>query len=253
MAAPAHPLANLSGAGAVPFSGVYSEGDSQSEGEGLSGQPAFSSVLTVMAGTVRHPVGLAQSRTSPTITRDETHTTQWPSHSSSHGSEMSSSALSGAGRILPASSGLTTSMSRQHTTQPQAVSRPSHVLFVDGKRSVSLSLSLSPLSLSSVSESALSTSSALSSVGSLFSLPAGTVSILAPEKKTLLSPGESLDWTDSLTATQSGSPLIVDFTVVTEGMRSASNKLHFPSETSTEKRNKVTNISLNPWCNWNIH
>lgn len=240
--APAHPLANLSGTGAVPFSGVYSEGDLQSEGEGLSGQPAFSSVLTVMAGTVRHPVGLAQSRTSPTITRDETHTTQWPSHSSSHGSEMSSSALSGAGRIPPASSGLTTSMSRQHTTQPQAVSRPSHALFVGAKTSVSSSPSLSPLT-SSVSESALSTSSALSSVGSLFSLPAGTLPILAPEKKTL-SPGEFLNWTDSLTATQSSSPLIVDLTVVTEGIRSASDKLHFPSEISTEKRNKVTNSPM---------
>ncbi|XP_054472883.1 UPF0606 protein KIAA1549L [Anoplopoma fimbria] len=103
-AAPAHPLADLSVAEEVPFSVVHSDGDSESEGEGLSGQPAFSSVLTVMAGTVKHPVSLDQSRTSPTITRDETHTTQWPSHSSSQGSEMSSSSLSVGDRIHLASS-----------------------------------------------------------------------------------------------------------------------------------------------------
>ncbi|XP_041648010.1 UPF0606 protein KIAA1549L [Cheilinus undulatus] len=104
-AASAHPLAGLSVAEEVPFSVVHSNGDSESEVESLSGQPAFSSVLTVMAGTVKHPVSLDQSRTSPTITRDDTHTTQWPSHSSSQGSEMSSSFSSSAGdRILPASS-----------------------------------------------------------------------------------------------------------------------------------------------------
>lgn len=96
-AAPAHPLADLSVAEEVPFSVVHSDGDSESEGEGLSGQPAFSSVLTVMAGTVKHPVSLAQSRTSPTVTRDETHTTQWPLHSSSQGSEMSFSSSSSVG------------------------------------------------------------------------------------------------------------------------------------------------------------
>ncbi|TMS13323.1 UPF0606 protein [Larimichthys crocea] len=57
-----------------------------------------------MAGTVKHPVSLDQIRTSPTITRDETDTTQWPSHSSSQGSEMSSSSLSAGDRILLASS-----------------------------------------------------------------------------------------------------------------------------------------------------
>ncbi|TNN75826.1 hypothetical protein EYF80_013973 [Liparis tanakae] len=86
-AAPSYPSADLPVAEEVPFSVVRSDGDSESEGKGLSGQPAFSSVLTAMAGTVKHPVSLDQSRTSPTITRDETRTTQWPSHSS----EMSSS------------------------------------------------------------------------------------------------------------------------------------------------------------------
>ncbi|XP_074469691.1 UPF0606 protein KIAA1549L [Sebastes fasciatus] len=102
-AAPANPLADPSVAEEVPFSVFHSDGDSESGG-GLSGRPAFSSVLTVMAGTVKHPVSLDQSRTSPTITRDETHTTQWPSHRSSQGSEMSSSSLSAGDRIAFASS-----------------------------------------------------------------------------------------------------------------------------------------------------
>ncbi|KAM9860637.1 UPF0606 protein KIAA1549L [Aulostomus maculatus] len=104
-AAPAHPSADTSLAKEMPSSVVHSDGDSESEGEGLSGRPAFSSVLTVMAGTVKHPVSVAHSRTSPTITRDETHTTQWPSHSSSQGSKISSSLPSaGANRKLPGSS-----------------------------------------------------------------------------------------------------------------------------------------------------
>nr|XP_040017097.1 UPF0606 protein KIAA1549L isoform X2 [Gasterosteus aculeatus aculeatus] len=103
-AAPAHPLADLSVAEEVPFSAVHSDGDSESEGEGLSGQPAFSSVLTAMAGTLKHPLSLDESRTSPTITRDETHTTQWPSRTSSRGSETSSSSVSAGGRITLASS-----------------------------------------------------------------------------------------------------------------------------------------------------
>ncbi|XP_069549739.1 UPF0606 protein KIAA1549L isoform X1 [Brachyistius frenatus] len=101
---PAHRLADPSVAEEVPFPIVHSDGDSEPEGEGLSGQPAFSSVLTVMAGSVKHPVSLDQSRTLPTITRDETHTTQWPSRSSSQGSDMSSSSSSVGDRILPASS-----------------------------------------------------------------------------------------------------------------------------------------------------
>ncbi|XP_060897669.1 UPF0606 protein KIAA1549L isoform X2 [Labrus mixtus] len=101
--ASAHPLADLSVAEEVPFSLVHLDGDSESEVESLSGQPAFSSVLTVMAGTVKHPVSLDQSQTSPTITRDDPNTTQWPSHSSSKGSDMSSSSSAGE-RAFPASS-----------------------------------------------------------------------------------------------------------------------------------------------------
>ncbi|XP_058485078.1 UPF0606 protein KIAA1549L isoform X2 [Solea solea] len=104
-AAPAHPSTGLSVAEEVPFLAARSDGDSEVAGGGLSGQPAFSSVLTVMAGTVKHPVILDQSRTSPTITKDETHTTKWPSHSSSgSGSEMSSSSSSYVRDRIPASS-----------------------------------------------------------------------------------------------------------------------------------------------------
>ncbi|XP_029354310.1 UPF0606 protein KIAA1549L, partial [Echeneis naucrates] len=92
-AVPGHPLTDLPVVGKVPFTAVHSDGDLESEAEGLSGQPAFSSVLTVMAGTVKHVVSVDQSRTSPTVTGEKTHTTQWPSHSSSWASEMSSSLL----------------------------------------------------------------------------------------------------------------------------------------------------------------
>ncbi|XP_035992312.1 UPF0606 protein KIAA1549L isoform X2 [Fundulus heteroclitus] len=89
--APVQPMAELSATGEVPFRAVHSDSDSDTESEGLSGQPAFSSILTVMAGTVKHPVSLDQSRTLPTISEDDTLTTQWPSHSFSQGSDVSSS------------------------------------------------------------------------------------------------------------------------------------------------------------------
>ncbi|XP_017260584.1 UPF0606 protein KIAA1549L isoform X2 [Kryptolebias marmoratus] len=92
--APTHPLTELSVPEEVPFQVVRSDVDPESEGEGLSGQPAFSSVLTVMAGTVKHPASLDQSRALPTVSRDETHTTQWPSRSSSRSSDESSSSSS---------------------------------------------------------------------------------------------------------------------------------------------------------------
>ncbi|XP_026175878.1 UPF0606 protein KIAA1549L [Mastacembelus armatus] len=103
-AAATHPLAGLSVAQEVPVSVIHSDDDSEPEGQGLSGQPAFSSVVTVMAGTVRHPVSPDQRRTSPTITRDETHTTQWPSHNSSQSLERSSSSSYVGYTALPASS-----------------------------------------------------------------------------------------------------------------------------------------------------
>ncbi|KAM4743700.1 UPF0606 protein KIAA1549L [Anableps anableps] len=91
---PVQPMAELSATGEVPFQVVHSDSDSDAEGEGLSGQPAFSSILTVMAETVKQSVSLDQSRTLPTIRKDDTLTTQWPSHSSSQGSELSFSSSS---------------------------------------------------------------------------------------------------------------------------------------------------------------
>lgn len=236
----------------MPFSVVRSDGDSESEGEGLSGRPAFSSVLTVMAGTVKHPVSLDQSRTSPTITRDETLTTQWPSHSSSQGSEMSSSSSSSAGDRIPlASSGLTLSTSHQHptaVTMASIVSWPSHV---DGNTDVSSWTVSSPSLSPSMSSSASSTSSVLS----LFSLSssAGWINKAAlsqgqriessPAPQTL-SPAGSLGWTDSLTTTHSTTHLIVDPPAVTQALQSTTKPSHFSSETSVEKSNEVTKHSL---------
>ncbi|XP_029001040.1 UPF0606 protein KIAA1549L [Betta splendens] len=102
-AAPAQPLADPSVAEEVPFSLVHSDGDPESEGEALSGRPAFSSVLTVMAGSGRPPASRDPSRTSPSVAGDETHTTQWPSHSLSQSSETPSSPHTEDG-ILPPNS-----------------------------------------------------------------------------------------------------------------------------------------------------
>ncbi|XP_029702263.1 UPF0606 protein KIAA1549L isoform X2 [Takifugu rubripes] len=99
-AAPARPV---SVAEELPLSVAHTH--DPREAEGLPGQPAFSSVLTVMAGTVKHPAGADQGRTSPTVSTDRTHTTQRPSHSSSHDSETSSSALSAGARPPPSSAG----------------------------------------------------------------------------------------------------------------------------------------------------
>nr|XP_043886429.1 UPF0606 protein KIAA1549L isoform X1 [Solea senegalensis] len=218
-AAPAHPSTGLSVAEEVPFLAARSDGDSELAGGGLSGQPAFSSVLTVMAGTVKHPVSLDQSRTSPTITKDETHTTKWPSHSSSgSGSEMSSSSSSSYVRDrIPASSGLTPSMPHQHTSPRQAVtlSSPSHVsVFMDVKKNENVSsFSSSTASLSLFPSPAPSTSSMLLS---LLSLSPSTelmnkapssqghrtvFSAARPTESVTFSPAMPLSSTDSSTAT----------------------------------------------------
>ncbi|XP_037104326.1 UPF0606 protein KIAA1549L isoform X1 [Syngnathus acus] len=95
-AAPAHPSA------------PHSEAGSKSEGQGLLGLPAFSSVLTVMAETVKHPESLGH-RTSPTLSTD-INITQWPSHGSSQDSEAPSS--SSPGRSLAERDKLTAGTSR---------------------------------------------------------------------------------------------------------------------------------------------
>ncbi|XP_034044731.1 UPF0606 protein KIAA1549L [Thalassophryne amazonica] len=104
-AAPAQPLVDLPEGEEVPFSIVHSHGDPKSMEERLAGQPAFSSVLTFEARNA--------SRTSPTVTRDENHTTQWPSNYSHQGAEMSSSFVpAGPDRTLPTSSELSPGTSR---------------------------------------------------------------------------------------------------------------------------------------------
>ncbi|KAM9817174.1 UPF0606 protein KIAA1549L [Neosynchiropus ocellatus] len=100
----ARPSLGQSSSDVVPFSVNRSDGDSGSEREGLSGQPAFSSVLTVIAGTIKAPVSPTDNRTSPTITRGDTLTTQWPSHSYSQ--ESQTSILSGATGSLAESTAL---------------------------------------------------------------------------------------------------------------------------------------------------
>ncbi|XP_019751419.1 UPF0606 protein KIAA1549L [Hippocampus comes] len=90
-AAPAHPSADQR----VPFAAPHSEAGSESEGQGLSGLPAFSSVLSLMAETVKHPESLGRSRTSPTLSTDSK-ITRWPSHSSSRDSETPSSSSPGS-------------------------------------------------------------------------------------------------------------------------------------------------------------
>lgn len=252
-AAPAHPLADL------PFSVVHSDGDS--EGEGLSGQPAFSSVLTVMAGTVKNPESLDQSITSPTITRDESDTTQWPSHSSSQGSKISFSSSSAGDMIPPASSGLTSSMSHQHNTPPQAVtitstiSGPLSVSFMDGDRTVSLSTVPPSMLSSSMSSSAPFTSPLLSSVLPLFS-PSSSAgrtnkaalshgqSIVSSLDPQILSPAGYLGSTDILTTTHSTTHSYVELPPVTERLQSTTPKpAHVLSENSLEKGNEVTKHS----------
>ncbi|KAK7913685.1 hypothetical protein WMY93_013896 [Mugilogobius chulae] len=105
------PLAGLSAVGAVPFSALILDGASESKGESFSGQPAFSSVFTVMAGTVRRPV--AQSRTSPTITRDKDPTIQLPS--------FTVSSPSSASKVEELTTEATTSLPKQKKFDPTVI------------------------------------------------------------------------------------------------------------------------------------
>ncbi|XP_057689969.1 UPF0606 protein KIAA1549L isoform X2 [Corythoichthys intestinalis] len=93
-AAPAHPSAEQR----VPFAVPHSEAGSESEGQGLLGLPAFSSVLTVVAETVKHPESLGNSRTSPTLSTD-INITQWPSHNSNRDSVTLSSSSPGSSLV----------------------------------------------------------------------------------------------------------------------------------------------------------
>ncbi|KAM9764755.1 UPF0606 protein KIAA1549L isoform 2-T2 [Menidia menidia] len=120
-----HLSADLPAGEEAPLSSVHSDGDSESEREGLSGKPAFSSVLTVIAGTVKHPTSLDHSRTLPSVSKEETQTTQWPSHSSSRSlDEVSSSASSVGDRIHKASSEAETDEAAPETSKSVVLTFP---------------------------------------------------------------------------------------------------------------------------------
>ncbi|XP_077451224.1 UPF0606 protein KIAA1549L isoform X1 [Stigmatopora argus] len=91
LAAPAHPSSDQR----APFAVPHLEAGSESEGQGLLGLPAFSSVVTVVAETVKHPQSLGNSQTSPTLSTD-INITQWPSHISNRDSETFSSSSPGS-------------------------------------------------------------------------------------------------------------------------------------------------------------
>ncbi|XP_055769946.1 UPF0606 protein KIAA1549L isoform X2 [Salvelinus fontinalis] len=74
---PIHPLAGLLLVDEEPLSVVQPEGRAVSEGVGLREQPAFSSILTLLAD--KHLLSLVRSKASPTITKDNNQTSQWPS------------------------------------------------------------------------------------------------------------------------------------------------------------------------------
>lgn len=246
----------------VPFQVVRSDVDPESDGGGLSGQPAFSSVLTVMAETVEHPANLDQSRALPTVSRDETHTTQWPSRSSSRGSDESSSSSSFVGDSFGASSGLIFSMSQKPTTPPQAiwsrVSSPSHTLFFkDGKKNLS---SFPFWSLTSMSSSAPTSSSVPSSLLSLFYLSSstewinkavssqgqGTVSSPASQTETAaLSSAGPQGWMDSLTTAKPTSLTVPDLHAFTQEMQNTTSKpANFLNEANTKKHSEMTTHAL---------
>nr|XP_061820198.1 UPF0606 protein KIAA1549L-like isoform X4 [Nerophis lumbriciformis] len=139
LAAPAHPSADQSSTQRVTSAVLYSDGGSASEGEGLSGQPAFLSVLTVMAGTVKHPESLAHNRTSTPLSSDNT--TQWPSHSSSQGSETASSSSSlGGNRTQQGSSSAETV---KLTAATSGVSEPA--VHKESRLNLSQSVAMIPL------------------------------------------------------------------------------------------------------------
>ncbi|XP_036837188.1 UPF0606 protein KIAA1549L [Oncorhynchus mykiss] len=74
---PIHPLAGLLLVDEEPLSVVQPDGRAVSEGVGLREQPAFSSILTLLAD--KHPLSLVRSKASPTITKENNQTSLWPS------------------------------------------------------------------------------------------------------------------------------------------------------------------------------
>ncbi|KAM6980605.1 UPF0606 protein KIAA1549L [Aplochiton taeniatus] len=88
---PRHPLAALLSVEEEPLSLLHPHGRAVPERAGPREQAAFSSILTFLAVTGRHPLSLVQTRASPAVTRDNNHTSYRPSDAPTQGSEMSSS------------------------------------------------------------------------------------------------------------------------------------------------------------------
>lgn len=222
----------------VPFSDAGAEG--------LPGKPAFSSVLTVMAGTVKHPATLDEGGTSPTVTKDETHTTQWPSQSSSYGSKMSSS--SAGERISPAGSGLAPGLRHWQATPPvtatPSVSGPSRVSSTSSSPTSASALSNSPPLSPAVPQFPLQPSAAF--VNKSVSLLASrkNEASLSPLRKntSILQTAGYPDWVHDLTTAHVGTQWVFDLMHVPEGIESTTNKPHFPTDSSMKKANKVTEV-----------
>lgn len=235
-ATPARPPAGQSVAKVVPLSDAGAEG--------LPGKPAFSSVLTVMAGTVKHSASLDEGGTLPTITKDETHTTQWPSQSSSYGSKMSSS--SEGERISPASSGLAPSL-REATptvTVTPSVSRPFRLSSTSSSSMSALAPSNSPLLSPAVPQFPLHPSAAFvnKSVSPTQSQK-NDLGLPTLRKNTSMLPTAGYpEWVDVLTTTHADTRWVFDRTDVTGRTQSTTNSPDFLTDISVKKPDKVTEL-----------
>lgn len=211
--------------------------------EGLPGKPAFSSVLTVMAGTVKHSASLDEGGTLPTITKDETHTTQWPSQSSSYGSKMSSS-YEGE-RISPASSGLAPSF-REATptvTVTLSVSRPSGLSSTSSSSMSALALSNSPLLSPAAPQFPLHPSAAFVNKSvSPSQSQKNEISLPSPRKNTSILPTAGYpEWVGVLTTTHADTRQVFDRTDATERTHSTTNTPPFLTDIIV-KADKVTEL-----------
>ncbi|XP_061622025.1 UPF0606 protein KIAA1549L isoform X1 [Phyllopteryx taeniolatus] len=230
-AAPAH----ASGDQRVPFAVPNSEAGSESEGQGLSGLPAFSSVLTVMAESVKHPESLGHSRTSPTLSTD-VNITQWPSHSYNRDSSSSPVAetdklTAGTSRVSvplsPKEARLAPSKSAGVTSPPGPTERTSQVTPLTARQdttTASLKLSTTSLAASSTTRMPRSltplqrvTTTQSTSITSL--LPA-TVSWKTTTTTTIRAPSTRRIFTPPILRTSPprvGTPVVISpFTTTTE-------------------------------------
>ncbi|KAG5839978.1 hypothetical protein ANANG_G00211220 [Anguilla anguilla] len=85
---PPAPCRSAAGGGALPAHRAEPPGAAESARR----QPAFSSILTILASTARSPETLVQSRVSPATSGSGNQTNQWPSEDAGRGEDPSSSA-----------------------------------------------------------------------------------------------------------------------------------------------------------------